>query len=113
MIYGASNPHNGDKEAAVNCFAFAEGNVNYLSRANGFANYTAATAAPVDFTLHGAVYANGSYDPMEHNDPNDEMPVTGANHGLQLIDLRGAAYDDPRWEQLLDQVTIDRGEYVS
>lgn len=34
------------------------------------------------------------------------MPVTGARNGLQLVDLRGASYDDPRWETLLDEVTI-------
>lgn len=34
------------------------------------------------------------------------MPVTGAKNGLGLYDLRGADYDDPRWETLLDQVTV-------
>ena len=106
VIYDASNPHNGDITAAENRFDFAEGAVNYLSRADGFANYAAATAAPTDFTLRATVYANGSYNPAEHNDASDEMPVTGARNGLQLVDLRGASYDDPRWETLLDEVTI-------
>ena len=35
------------------------------------------------------------------------MPVTGANNGLELYDLRGADYDDPQWDKLLDQVTVD------
>jgi beta-glucosidase len=33
-----------------------------------------------------------------------EEPVSGKNNGLQLSDLRGADYDDERWEQLLDQL---------
>ena len=44
--------------------------------------------------------------------------VYGANNGLSLIDLRGASYDDERWDLLLDQltpedydVTIARGGY--
>ena len=32
-------------------------------------------------------------------------PVYGAKNGLQLIDLRGKDYDDPMWDQLLDQLT--------
>ena len=105
-VYDASNPHNRDITAAENRFDFAEGGVNYLSRADGLANYAAATAVPTDFTLRATVYANGSYNPAEHNDASDEMPVTGARNGVQLVDLRGASYDDPRWETLLDEVTI-------
>lgn len=26
---------------------------------------------------------------------------------MELGELRGADYDDPRWEELLDQVTVD------
>lgn len=33
-----------------------------------------------------------------------EMPVTGAENGLQLIDLRGVEYDHPLWDDLLDQL---------
>ena len=34
----------------------------------------------------------------------DTHPVSGQSNGLQLSDLRDADYDDPRWEQLLDQL---------
>ena len=30
----------------------------------------------------------------------------GASNGLSFADMKGAAWDDPRWEQLLDQVTV-------
>lgn len=36
-----------------------------------------------------------------------DEPVSGADNGLVLSDLRGADYDDPRWEQLLDQIDWD------
>lgn len=36
-----------------------------------------------------------------------EAPVSGAQNGLSLIDLRGVEYDDERWNQLLDQVDWD------
>ena len=43
------------------------------------------------------------------HDLNDEdvMPTTGADNGLTLADMRDADYDDPRWEKLLDQLTVD------
>jgi beta-glucosidase len=36
-----------------------------------------------------------------------EQPVSGQDNGLKLSDLRGADYNDPRWEQLLDQINFD------
>ena len=107
IVYTGDNAHNGDLITAEPRFDYALGDVTYLSRADGFANYNEATAAPTDFTLDTVVYANGSWDPLEHNDPNEPVPTTGAKGSLKLADLRGADYDDPRWEQLLDQVTVE------
>ena len=52
------------------------------------------------------LYNDHNWNPEDFNDPNDEMPVTGANNGLKLADLRGADYDDERWDTLLDQMTV-------
>lgn len=35
------------------------------------------------------------------------MPVLDADNGLKLVELIGASYDDPKWEQLLDQLSFD------
>lgn len=107
VVYDESNPHNQDVETAVNRLDFAEGDVTYLSRADGFANYEEAVQGPASYELQGEVQGNGTWDPEEFNNPEDQMPTTGADNGLELYDLRGAAYDDPRWEDLLDQVTVD------
>lgn len=107
IVYDESNPHSGDQVAAANRFDFAQGDITYLSRADGFANYEEAVSAPSSYELEGEVLGNGTYDPTIYNDPEDEMPTTGADNGLELYDLRGASYDDPRWEDLLDQVTVD------
>ena len=105
------NTHNGDLAVATNVFDEANGGVEYLSRADGFANYDEATAAPTDYSLDDEYkddyYNLGNYDPTEHDDPNDTMPTTGADNGLRLIDLRGVDYDDPQWDLLLDQLTVD------
>ena len=36
-----------------------------------------------------------------------EMPVLGAENGLKLYDMIGLDYEDPKWEELLDQMSFD------
>ncbi len=109
--YDGSNPRPSDDAAAVNQLQDARGEVEYLSRKDGFANYETATAAPADLDLPekyiAGYHLNANYDPAAYIDPNDTMPTTGAKNGLMLKDLRGKSYDDPQWEQLLDQLTVD------
>ena len=50
-VYGADNKRDSDVQAAVNVFDFARGTVEYLSRADGFANYESATAAPSNYEM--------------------------------------------------------------
>ena len=110
IVYNEGNLHNGDLVVADSKLAFAEGTIEYLSRADGFANYAAATAAPASHTLDRNTYeisGNGTYDPTQYNNSSDVMPTTGAKNNLVLMDLRGKSYDDPQWEQLLDEVTVD------
>ena len=106
-----SNTHNDDQTVATNQFDYAAGDVTYLSRANHFANYAEATAAPTNFSMSDEVKAaftnNGNYDPTKYNDDSDEMPTTGAKNGLRLADMYGKDYDDADWEKLLDQLTFD------
>lgn len=110
-VYDESNPRSTDDTAAVNQFAFAEGDVTYLSRADGFKNYDEATAAPTNFSMSEEAKAayrdNTNYNPEDYNDPSDEMPVTGAKNGVKLAQLRGLSYEDPLWETLLDELTVD------
>lgn len=46
------------------------------------------------------------YDYTKHLNDQDKMPTTGANNGLSLIDMRGLDYDDPKWDKLLDQMSV-------
>ena len=103
-----------DQIAAVNVFQdYARGNFEVLSRAGGFANYDAVTAAPASYEMDDATrakieeYAFGFYDGTKYNDDSDEMPVMEAKNGLKLSDLTGKDYDDPQWDQLLDQMSFD------
>ena len=106
-----SNTHSGDQAVATNQFDDVAGDVTYLSRANHFANYKEATAAPTNFEMSDKAketfYNNSNYDPTKFDDDSDEMPTTGAKNGLKLADMYGKDYDDADWDKLLDQLTFD------
>ena len=101
---------------AVNVFEdYARGSFTQLSRADHFANYAEATAAPADdaYVMSDDVRAEvearsvAGYDPAAHDNADDVMPTVGADNGLKLADYRGVAIDDPSWEALLDQLSYE------
>ena len=111
VVYKGENKRASDDTAATNVFEDAKGDVTYLSRADHFANYEEATVAPASAEL-GEPYVseyhlNSNFDKTTYLNDEDVMPTTGADNGLTLADMRDADYDDPRWEKLLDQLTVD------
>lgn len=105
-----------DYTAANNQFEdYSVGTVEYLSRADQFANYKQVTSAPgedkyvMDDKTRERIMEKSTayYDPTKYDNPNDEMPVTGAKNGMKLADMTGKDYEDPDWESLLDQLTVD------
>lgn len=111
VVYKEENKRVSDDTAATNVFEDAKGDVTYLSRADHFANYEEATKAPASAEL-GEPYVseyhlNKNFDKTTYLNGKDKMPTTGADNGLTLADMRDADYDDPRWEKLLDQLTVD------
>ncbi|MDU0347583.1 glycoside hydrolase family 3 protein [Actinomyces sp. MRS3W] len=104
------NTHADDVVAATNQFDAAAGDVTYLSRADAFANYDEATAAPASLEMaeeyQATFVANSNYDSTAFDNDSDQMPTTGADNGLVLGDMYGLDYDDEKWEQLLDQLSV-------
>jgi beta-glucosidase len=103
-----------DQDTAVNRFEeYSNAGITYLSRKDGFANYAEATAAPTDFAMPDDVRAYldahsvAHFNPADYDNPEDQMPTTGAKNGLSLYDMIGKSYDDPQWEPLLDQMTVE------
>ena len=93
-----------DNTAATNQFQdYSAGTVEYLSRADGFANYETALAAPSEemYVMDDetreqiASKSTAHYNPTLYDDPEAEMPVTGADNGLKLEEFTGVDYDDP------------------
>ena len=99
-----------DLTAPTNQFENVEGDATYLSRADHFANYAEATAAPASMSMSEEDKAtflnNANYDPNNYNNADDVMPTTGAQNNIQLVQMRGLDYDDPQWDTFLDQLTV-------
>ena len=80
-------------------------NVTYLSR-NDWAGTYPTDIIKVNLTeqmiadLDALIYHSEDYDAME-------MPTTGADNGLKLYDMMGLDYNDPMWEALLDQMSVE------
>ena len=115
LTYSGENKRASDQVTAANQFDYAAGNVEYLSRADKFANYAAATAAPASFEMaadaKAAFYNISNYLTAEtaaaDEDPNAAAVTTGADNGLKLVDMRGLDKNDPKWDQLMDEMTLD------
>lgn len=110
VTYDKSNPRSVDKVAATNRFDDAKGTATYLSRANHFANYEDAVAAPKSTEMpeeaKAHFYNNSNYDPKKFDNDSDKMPTTGAKNNVRLYQLRDKKYDDPMWDKLLDQLSV-------
>ena len=103
-----------DNTAAVNQFEdYSRGDFVQLSRADGFANYEEAVAAPDDLEMDDNTRSEveaqlvGNYDGSQYDTQSDEMPTMGEDNGLKLADFVGVDYDDDKWEQLLDELSFD------
>ena len=49
---------------------------------------------------------SGRSFPFEDDQINEPLPTTGANNGLDFMDFKDMEWDDPLWEDLLDQLSI-------
>lgn len=114
VTYSGDNKRESDEVAATNQFDQAAGTVTYLSRADGFANYEEATAAPASFEMHAEAkatfYNNSNYLTAEETAKDEDpaaTPHTQAAGSMKLANLRGVAKDDPAWDTLLDQMSLD------
>ena len=106
VTYGEGNPRTGDQTAALNRFEDVEqGQITqYVSRADW--EGTLPTARPEEKAAGAELAASLTGTPEYTVDENDE-PITVADHGLTLEDMAGLDYDDPKWEQLLEQLSVE------
>ena len=90
--YEGDNKRESDQVTATNQFENVAGDVTYSLRADGFANYEEATAAPVSDVMSDDLVAqyhlNSNFDYTTYINEDDEMPTTGADNGIRLNELR-------------------------
>ena len=81
--------------------------VTYLTR-NDWVGTMPSIENTVKIVLNDYLIA-GLQDQQYETDPNAtaEMPTLGAENGLKLVDMIGLDYDDPKWDELLDQMTYE------
>ncbi|KFI94152.1 putative beta-glucosidase A [Bifidobacterium saguini DSM 23967] len=109
ITYSGDNHRSSDAGEVTNEFDNIKPAFETLSRADHFANFESATAAPDSTEMpeqYKETFVNASNYKNENND-SDEMPTTGAKNGVSLYQLYGKDYDDPMWDNLLDEMTFD------
>ncbi|WP_052400572.1 glycoside hydrolase family 3 protein [Oceanobacillus jeddahense] len=85
-----------------NRFGLAEGELNYLSRTDWEGTYP----SDENITHEAPDYVVDAFS-EETEDSNLEMPTFEADNGIVLEDLKGLDFDDPLWEDYLDQFTLE------
>lgn len=92
----------------LNVYAGSGTKVTYLSRSDWAGTFPTATIV-VNVTDQMAADILAGYTPKT-TDENGEpytMPLYNQQNGLTLAMMMGKDYDDPAWEDLLDQMTFD------
>lgn len=85
--------------------AGSDADLTYVSRAD-WAGTMPTERTPVSTEASDKILdALNNKEPLDNSETED---VTfGAKNGLKLSDMKGLDYDDPQWDKLLDQVTLD------
>ncbi|ANC30975.1 glycoside hydrolase family 3 protein [Isoptericola dokdonensis] len=97
--------HDADPDTGVayeSRFGYVEGDLTYLSRSDW--DGTWPTVEDADLVASDELLAR--MDPQVAPTEGD-APTYGADHGLVLADMVGLERDDPRWEEFLDQLTLE------
>ncbi len=121
-------------EEVGNLFEDAAGDATYLSRSDWTGTWPAHDGEPLEGVVstwgneingeidgepaalvYGKVASDeliAQLDSTDSGNPTDpatitDEPVYGVDNGLSLIDMRGLSYDDPKWDDLLDQLTAE------
>ncbi len=100
VVYDA-DPDTGTKLS--NQFEYAAGDVTYLSRADWEGTYP--NAADANHTAPQYVVDAVGASALPEEDIAETF-TQGVNAGIDTAEMRGLAYDDPKWQPYLDQFTV-------
>lgn len=94
-----------DKIEVTNLFDDAAGDVAYVSRANWEGTLPKERTADKEASEEIAAAMKSDNVPAE-DDPKAEK-ITVKDHGLRLVDMVGLDYDDEKWDQIVEQVSVE------
>lgn len=90
---------------------YQPGEVEYLSRMDwegtwpkSYTNMKITSSELLD-------HLNGKYYTL-HTDDDTSGIVWGVDHGIHITDMYGVAYDDPKWDLFLEQLTLEEAMYI-
>lgn len=109
FVFNGANKRASDDQAAYNQFDQAARG-KYLSRQNKFANYAEAVNSVSD-KIKDMTYQNDPDSYGRQNDPKFFREYQkGADYdvpnGLKFSDMKGASYEDPRWNTLIKELSL-------
>lgn len=84
--------------AYKNQFEYASGDLTYLSRNNWEGTYP--TSEDINLKASKKLIESYNKTPMK---VEGEMTTLNANNNIQLKDLKGLSYDDPKWDLFMNQ----------
>lgn len=103
IVYDEDNKRSSDLITATNLFDDALGDVEYVSRAdweNTLPTQRVETREASDEII-------AEIEDLSVEDNPADPDIVYADNGLTLQDMAGLAYDDPQWEQLLQQLSVE------
>ena len=105
IVYSGKNHRKSDQVEVTNQFDDVSSEISvYLSRGDFAGTFPVAPTAAELKANDTIMEAFKPYWAGDHEDPEAEMPVTGAENGISLINMRGVDFDDPLWDTFLDQL---------
>ncbi len=116
VVYNGENTRNSDFVEVTNQFddvsamftdTEIKGFATNFSRADFEGTFPTAPTGEDKTANEDIIKGFQAYDPVANEDASRDMPTTGADNGLSLIDFRGLDYNDESWELLLDQLTVN------
>ena len=106
VVYDMNNPRSTDRNAAVTRFADVEnGQIEtYVSRSDWTGTVPQTRTETKEAS---AAVADAFTNKVPYTVSEDDPEITFADNGLKMSDMTGLAWDDPKWELLLQQLNVE------
>lgn len=97
-----------DLVQATNLFDDVAGDVQYMSRADWAGTMPKERAKDVEITEELMAELND----LSIEEDKDAVKVTVKKHGIAMDEMTGVAYDDPKWDEFLEQLSVKDMAYL-